>query len=243
VYSVQILKIGEMPEVLSTDICIDKDPDARQLFCYTMLVARCKKRVVVVNAGFPDDITVPTKFWKDSDPNSNLCRTDEMRVETQLEKAGVNVKDVDILLLNPLGPYSTGKVDLFSHSEICFGRTAWVDFISPESNIQPSNPREVAIPKHVLHYLVCENWERVRLLEDEDQVCPGITVIRVGSHHKGSFAVFIETDSGTVVYTDAVFTYENLDRDVPAVFSKNIEEFHSVVQLVKEKRGYIFTGL
>ena len=232
-FSIQVLKVGEMPEVPSCGVRAMQDLGKWEAFCYTMLVARAEGLTVVVNTGFPDDVSRPRRFWQDWQPRCVLHRPDEMRVERQLKRIGVNPDEVDHLIINPLGPYSTGKIELFTKATIHIGRTEWIDFQAPPPGF-PSQPRDVILPPHIERWLF-ENWSRVRLLEDEDEVCPGVRVFSVGAHHKGSLAVAFSTARGTVIYTDAMFTYENFENNVPIGFCRNVDEFHLAVQRLRKQ--------
>ena len=145
-------------------------------------------------------------------------------------------------MINPFGPYSTGKIDLFTRATIHISRTGWIDFIAPEPGVPAQNPREVAIPREVLQKLLFEDWDRVRLLKDQDEVCPGIQVTRVGAHHRGSYAISIETPQGKVICTDAVATYENMEKNTPMGFCVNPEEFYSAVEFVKQNADVFVPG-
>ncbi len=238
-YRIDILKVGEMSEVPSCSIRAMQDLERWEPFCYTCLVARTEGRTVVVNAGFPDDIETLVKFWSGLHPRCVLQRKNEYRVERQLERLGIDPQKVQHLIVNPLGPYSTGKIDLFTHAALHLGRTAWLDFHAPSRNVPPSNPRELVFPAHVLRRLIFEDWPRVCLLEDEDEVCPGIRVFRAGAHHKGSLAIVIDTRQGPVVYTDALFSYSNLERNIPMGFCRNIEEFYEAAKRIKTEAKII----
>jgi glyoxylase-like metal-dependent hydrolase (beta-lactamase superfamily II) len=68
------------------------------------------------------------------------------------------------------------------------------------------------IPPEVNDYLQNDGWEKVRLLEDEAEVLPGIRAFWTGVHHRSSIAVSIETAKGTALITDCFFKYGNLEQ-------------------------------
>ena len=51
------------------------------------------------------------------------------------------------LVLNVLGPYSTGKIDLFTKATLHMGRTEWADFVAPERGVTPSIPHDIVFQK------------------------------------------------------------------------------------------------
>ena len=234
-YRVQVLQTGHMPEAPSCGVRAMQDLGEWEPFCYTMLVARSSRRTVVVNAGFPEDITELVGFFNQIHPRCVLQRDDDERVKAQLGRVGVDPSEVECLILSPIGPYSTGRVDLFTESTICIGRTAWVDFHAPPAGIPSSNPYEIVFPTHILRRLVVEDRSRIRLLEDEDAVCPGIRVFRTGAHHPGSMAVTINTSQGMLIYTDSIFSYSNLENNIPIGWCRSTEEFYQAANRIREE--------
>ena len=71
-------------------------------------------------------------------------------------------------------------------------------------------PRQLCIPDETLHYLLFPAWERVSLLEDEDEICPGIRAWWAGTHHRSSMVYVIETQAGPVAIGGCAFKYANL---------------------------------
>ena len=72
--------------------------------------------------------------------------------------------------------------------------------------------------------LVTDRWAQLQLLDDEHAVLPGISTFWVGSHHRASIAVKIETTDGTVVASDCIFQYENLEGHRPLGINESMEE-------------------
>lgn len=234
-YRVQVLRIGHMPEAPCCGVRMMSRPGDYEPFCYTMLVARSSRRTVVVNAGFPEDIAPLAAFWRAMDPRCLLHRDEDEKVERQLARVGIDPSRVDHLIISPPGPYSTGRIDLFDSAAIHIGRRSWLDVVAPQRDVPPPNPRHVAFPADTLRRLVTDDCTRLNLLDDEDDVCPGIRVFRTGGHHNGSLAVVIDTDRGKVVYADTIFSYGNLDQDVPIGFCRNVDEYHRAVARIRRE--------
>ena len=71
-------------------------------------------------------------------------------------------------------------------------------------------PRSLCISDDVLKYLMFEACDRVRLLEDEAEICPGITAWWAGTHHRSSVVYSVATERGAVMIGDCAFKYSNL---------------------------------
>jgi glyoxylase-like metal-dependent hydrolase (beta-lactamase superfamily II) len=81
-----------------------------------------------------------------------------------------------------------------------------------------------------------EYKDRLNLISKDGEILPGISVLFVGGHTPGSQAVKIKTNEGNaIICGDVVFTYRNIENDVPVGFNSNLEEcFLAMERLRKE---------
>jgi glyoxylase-like metal-dependent hydrolase (beta-lactamase superfamily II) len=73
-------------------------------------------------------------------------------------------------------------------------------------------------------HLVTDWWERVRLLEDEDELAPGLRAWHSGVHHRGSMVVEVDTSVGVVAISDSFFVYENIEAGRALGLNESFEE-------------------
>ncbi|HET7567534.1 MAG TPA: hypothetical protein VFJ91_06045, partial [Gaiellaceae bacterium] len=85
----------------------------------------------------------------------------------------------------------------------------WVHYHTTHAH--PHDNRWTSIAREELVYLVTDAWERVRLLEDEDEVVPGLRTWWSGVHHRASMVVEVDTADGVVAISDSFFSYENVE--------------------------------
>jgi hypothetical protein len=69
----------------------------------------------------------------------------------------------------------------------------------------------MVFPPRILEHLVYEAPARIRLLEDEDEVAPGLSTFWTGVHHRASIGVQFQTAGGTVVCSDSAFQFANVE--------------------------------
>jgi glyoxylase-like metal-dependent hydrolase (beta-lactamase superfamily II) len=208
-YSIQVLKMGEAdvpgPEVY----WMSHWGEWETLFFY-MVVIRGNGVTAIVNTGPPSDLSVLNHAWKQfAGERCQLKRLDEERPERALGKIGVRPEEVDYVLLTPLQAYATANLSLFPKAKICFSRRGWIEDIVarlPYVHV----PRSLCISDDVLKYLIFEAWDRVRLLEDDDEICPGISAWWAGTHHRSSVVYSVASNRGTVMIGDCAFKYGNL---------------------------------
>jgi glyoxylase-like metal-dependent hydrolase (beta-lactamase superfamily II) len=147
----------------------------------------------------------------------------DQQIHAVLERHQLTVDDIDVVIVTPLQAYALGHIDQFPRAQIAISRTGWEDLLAPPF-YDPR--RHMAVPDRLLRYLLFDAWydQRVRLLEDEDVLLPGIRTVWLGTHHRSSIGVFIETEVGLVAFTDTVFYYENLENDHPLGIQESMAE-------------------
>ncbi|HEX4487912.1 MAG TPA: hypothetical protein VH088_16670 [Terriglobales bacterium] len=168
---------------------------------------------ILINTGPPQDLTVMNQAWKQffGFDEAQIVRSEEQRPQNILRSQGLGVADITKVIVTPLQAYATANIHLFRDAEICISRKGWIeDFQAPYYHLHV--PRHMRIPPEVNNYLQNEGWEKVRLLQDEEEICPGIRVFWAGVHHRSSIAVCIDTERGTVILTDCFFKYGNIEQ-------------------------------
>ena len=237
-YSLRILKIAESlaPGPISTFLY---DWEKLEYGPHCIWLAQGGGHTVLINTGLPpdpDDLTILNDACKASYPRNFFPPDRIWPPEVVLRDAGVRPDEVDIVLINSMGAYATGNIELFRNAEIYMSRTGWIDFMAPE---RPSVvAREVIFTDATLAWLVTDGWERVQLL-DEGEVIPGIGMFWVGGHHRGSMAVSVRTARGKVVIADMIFVYENIDPGIPIGAVENIFECRDALARIRREADLV----
>lgn len=71
---------------------------------------------------------------------------------------------------------------------------------------------------------VTDKWDQVRLLEDEEELRPGLSVFRTGAHHRSSLAVKVATGQGAVIGSDCFMRPENITQNRPLGINESLAE-------------------
>jgi hypothetical protein len=188
-----------------------------------VVLAESADAKVLVNTGPPADLTDLNAMWKMAvGERCQLAVASGERLEEQLEARGVRPEEITHVVLTPFQLYTFGGIHLFPNAEILVSKTGWVHFHTTHAH--PHDSRWHSIPRDVLVGMVTDDWDRTRLLEDEDEVLPGVRTWWTGHHHRASLAVEIDSDAGTVVASDSFFVYENVEEDRPLGISENMYE-------------------
>ena len=178
---------------------------------------------MLVNAGPPEDLAPLNNHVQSVLGDRAIFeRTDDERIEVHLARLGLTPRDITHVVVTPLTLYSSSGLPLFTDAEIYLSKRGWVAFHTTHAH--PHDARWATLSKATLSYLVFDAWDRVRLLEDEDEVIPGIRTWWAGAHHRASLAIEIETSAGVAVASDAFFYRENVLQDRPLGISENMEQ-------------------
>jgi glyoxylase-like metal-dependent hydrolase (beta-lactamase superfamily II) len=181
---------------------------------FWMVVGRSADHTVVVNTGPPHDITELNGLWKQFHPSGECQFTRDRSQEPAeaLARLGVDPAEVTHVVLSPTVVYTLGNLRLFPNAEFVLSRRGWIeDVLAPP--YQPHLPRHIFVPDDVLSFLLFEARDRVRLVDTGD-IVPGLSVWPALVHHRSSLAVCFDTEKGSVIATDAAFSYRNVEDNI-----------------------------
>lgn len=232
-YRVDLLSLGRWPWAPGFEIYwMEPNAPAEPLELVGVLI-RGQGRTILINTG-PDPEMLPAlnARWADFDPRHHLEVSDEQRLAAALDGVGVMPEEVDTVLVTPFQPYAIGNLLQLPNATYCLSRTGWIDFHAPRWRDHPHDFRPVVIPQQVLVALVTDRWPQLRLIEDEDELSPGIPVFWTGGHHRSSLAVRIPTSEGEVVVSDCFFRIENVTQTRPLGINESMEETLAAYQRI-----------
>lgn len=237
-YRVDVLKMGQCqvrgPEVY----WMDRWDDWEELYFYMVLV-RGGGKVAVINTGPPQDLSALNARWTSAfGPRGALVRRADESPEMALGRHGVTPADVDSVLITPLQAYAVANIPMFRNARVCVSRRGWIeDFQAPLYEMHV--PRKLRIPDDVLAYLTIEAPERLHLLEDEEEILPGLEAIWVGAHHRSSVAYLIDTEKGRVAVTDCCFKYGNIEGNHPLGIMESFQECLAAYERLRQEADII----
>jgi hypothetical protein len=187
----------------------------------------------LVNTGPAKDLEPMNAHWaKVLGERAVLRRGPDEFVVDQLAKHGVTPDDVTHVVLTPLQLYTVSNVPLFQRAQICLSRRGWVHFHTTHEH--PHDNRATSLPDEILVHLVTDAWPRVRLLDDEDEIAPGLRTWWCGVHHRASLVVEVDTPRGVAAISDSYFVRDNVEQNIPIGINENMYEAISTYARVRE---------
>lgn len=212
-YSVRALSVGES-KIRGPQVFWMACWDEILPLAFNVTLVQGNGLTALVNTSPPDDDAYvrerfPSMRYLHDAPDGDLVRSPAQTMEGALASVGLTPDDVTHVVLTPFELYTTGTLDLFRQAQICLAKRGWVHFHTTHDH--PHDSRWRSFPEPILVDLVTTSWDRVRLLEDEDEIGPGLRVWWSGVHHRESIVVEIDTAVGIVAVSDSFFYYENVE--------------------------------
>jgi hypothetical protein len=201
--------------------------------CFQVVLIRGNDRVILVNTGPAEDLRPMNEQWAGFlGERAALRRGEGEFIIDSLQARGVEPADVTDIILTPLQLYTVSNVTRFPNATIWISKRGWVHFHTTHAH--PHDDRDACLPPEVLQYLVGPAWPRVRLLEDEDEVAPGVRTWWAGTHHRASVCVEVDTAEGVAAISDAYFYAENVDTNHPIGINENMYEALACYERVRQ---------
>lgn len=213
-FSVNVASLGSMP-LPGPEVFWMQGWDGWFDSKFLTVVAQDGTNVVVVNTGPPPELEALNAAWKGFHPSGRvqMQREESERPEAVLRDLGLTPADVTHVVLSPIVIYTVGNLSLFPNAQYVMSRRGWIeDVFAPP--YPPHLPREAFLPDEAAKHLLFDARDRVRLTGPEEEIVPGLRVWDAGVHHRGSLAVCVDTAVGTVVATDAAFSYRNIEENI-----------------------------
>ncbi|MBW3560977.1 MAG: hypothetical protein KY437_00605 [Actinobacteria bacterium] len=210
-HTLRVFSVGRT-EIPGPELYWMSDWDRWYELSFNVALIQGENSVVLVNTGAPEDLTPLNNRWTSAlGPRGRFERDPHQAVTTRLDEVGLTPADVTDVVVTPFQLYSTAGIPLFSHARIHLSRRGWVHFHTTHEH--PHDDRWTSFAPEVLVHLVTDGWDRVHLLDDEDEVTLGVRTWFAGAHHRASIAVEVDSTVGTVVLSDAFFHYGNVEGD------------------------------
>jgi glyoxylase-like metal-dependent hydrolase (beta-lactamase superfamily II) len=152
-----------------------------------------------------------------------------------LRRIGVEPESVETVVLTHLHYDHTGNVDAFANAELVAQRSELQFWTGAEAQ----QPRHAAVVEAKEIERVAAS--RLRLLDGDGRIAPGIEAICVGGHSPGQTVLVVEAEQGPVVLaSDAIHYYEELELERPFEVYHDLEamiEGYRTVRRLAEQPG------
>jgi glyoxylase-like metal-dependent hydrolase (beta-lactamase superfamily II) len=236
-YKLQVLKMGEA-DVPGPEVYWMSHWFGWETLNFYMVVIQGEGITAVINTGPPDDLTALNAYWLAAygDKRTEMRRKESERPLVALADVGIKWSDIQYVFITPLQAYADANISKFPDAKQIFvSRRGWIEefFAPPPRSVML--PRRLIIPEDQVVYLTTQALDRVHLVEDGDEVLPGIKILWTGVHHRSSIAISIPTESGQVVVSDCFFKYGNIEKDYPLGVNESLAETRLAYERIRRE--------
>jgi glyoxylase-like metal-dependent hydrolase (beta-lactamase superfamily II) len=184
--------------------------------------------------GGPHPILVDTGFLDDDARARGLRHY--VSPAAMVERAGVKPADVPIALITHLHYDHWAGHSQFPAAEYWIQRDEVAFWTGPFGR-SPAF-RQSANPGALARLVTLNYADRVRMIDGDREVLPGIKVHRVGGHTAGLQIVTVQTARGTVVLTsDAAHFYRNVEKRQPVQIITDLPEMLAAFETIEALAG------
>jgi glyoxylase-like metal-dependent hydrolase (beta-lactamase superfamily II) len=153
-----------------------------------------------------------------------------------VERAGVRAADIPVALITHLHYDHWAGHTLFPAAQFWVQREEVAFWAGPYARY--AGFRDAANVPSIANLVTLNYGERIRVVEGEHEVLPGIRVHRVGGHTAGLQIVTVDTARGRVVLTsDAAHFYKNVEGRQPVQIITNLPEMYAAFETIDALAG------
>jgi len=201
------------------------------LFQYYWLI-KTTERNILVDAGVSPEMALQRKMIDYKPP------------EILLGGVGLKTSDIDSIILTHAHWDHLDGIDSFPTGTLYVQRACYR--FTVEEGAEHDFFRRWGYPTRKDSFsLLTLVWDnRLKILDGDAELFPGISVVKVDGHFPGLQLVVIETHDGRIVIaSDAMHLYENLDRDFPmGLYFGNLREIVRGYERIRSLGGTVLPG-
>ena len=164
--------------------------------------------------------------------------------EVLLSKVGLKASDIDTIIVSHPHFDHVDGLEYFKNATVYIQREAY-RFLTEEAPefafIRGSNfPRK----KDALTLFDLAWNGRLKFLDGDAEIFPGIKTIKVGGHHPGLQITVVQTGAKAVVLaSDAVHQYVSLEKNIPMGFYQgNFKDVVKALETIRQINGVVVSG-
>lgn len=195
------------------------EPDGDLEMDYDFWLIRSEGSTILLDTGYD----IPKRDW--------LGEISVTPTPDGLRILGIDPASVDMVITSHYHYDHIGYLGLFTNAQVVSGQREYDYWMGKLHANQLDGEFATADDLNVV--LAAEADGRLRLIAEETEVFPGITVYPVGGHCPGELLTRIETESGGLILTvDAAHFYEQIENEWPFFAFTDLDEMKAALSFI-----------
>lgn len=215
-WDVDLLHYGTQ-RVPGTQVFHQSRWDTWQTFHFYVLLLTSPDGVVLIDCGMDDPAPLNVAIEQNMGAENCIRHVASGgRVTDLLSARGIAPSDVSVVALTHLHADHAGNAALFPRASFVVGRRGWEAHLRRRTT-HAGLVAPPAFPADALALLdEADRSGRLVLADDGDEAVEGLAVRTIDGHTDDSTGYVIDSTAGALVVPgDTIWTFENLERDVP----------------------------
>lgn len=196
-------------------------PDGDLDMDYNFWVLRTGDTTILVDTGYD----IPARDW--------LGEISVTPPPVGLELAGVDPEEVDMVITSHFHYDHIGFLGLFTKAQIVSGQAEYDYWFGKWERDELEG--EFTTAENLEPVKRARDEGRLRLITEETEVFPGVTVYPIGGHCPGELLTRVDTkDGGLILAVDAAHFYEQIENEWPFFAFTDLEEMKAGLAFINE---------
>lgn len=231
-YNIEIYKNGETTAP-GPEIYFMKEWDKKYLLYNYVFVIRGNGKTMLVDTGCGDIEPINKMLLEEFGGTITFNLPEDETINAIIKKANIDPNKVDFVFISHLHHDHASNIHLFPNAKIVISKRGWLEYMKKE---RPYYYNDILFPINTIKYIISQPPEKIILVENEQEILPGIECFWVGGHTPCCMAVTVNTRLGNVVFpSDVSFTYRNAEENIPVGLNYNLWECYEAYKKINER--------
>lgn len=203
-YTIRAIKVGqcEVRDYITFQDTGTENEKTSTYYLYLWVIEGGPKPIVVeTGPKYPDEFSKSTEKYI---PGGIKQLPSERTIEA-LKRNGIDPADVAYVIVTHMHADHYDYFDAFPNAKLVVNKREYKDMTDGRDRLAPD-----------VRKALNDRPKALRLVDDDEEILPGIRAVQLGCHTPGSQGVLVRTWMGPVLLAgDVVYKYENIEKDRP----------------------------